>query len=66
MDQSRVPYFGSWKVTAAPERAGGPVSRRMLAPIMIAFGVSLTIAWVAFLGYELVSLVPPLLSSVIG
>ena len=67
MDQSRVPHFGSWKAIAAPARGAGPVSRRMLAPIMIAFGLSLTIAWVVFLGYELVSLiVPPLLLSVIG
>ena len=37
--------------------AAGSLSRQILAPVFIAIGISLTIAWVGLLGYGLAALV---------
>ncbi len=37
--------------------AAGSLSRQILAPILIVLGISLTIAWVGLIGYELAALV---------
>jgi len=58
MDHARLSNDRKVIAVAAINR---PQGRRTLAPIVFAFGLSLTVVWVVFLGYELLSLIIPLL-----
>src|SRR5215471_6459604 len=67
MNPNQFSKLRTLKVSVLSSRAPARLGRRILAPTMIAVGMSLTIAWVAFLGYKLISTVaPPLLFSIIG
>lgn len=67
MNPNQISKLRTLKVSVLSPRAPEQIGRRILAPTMIAVGVSLTIVWVAFLGYKLLSTVaPPLLFSIFG
>jgi hypothetical protein len=57
MDQNQSLRLRTFESRGALTQAAGALSRRIVAPMMVAFGLSLTIVWVVFLGYWLVSLV---------
>ena len=67
MNPNQFSKLRTLKVSVLSSRAPAQLGRRVFAPAMIAVGMSLTIAWVAFLGYKLISTVgSPLLFSIIG
>ncbi len=57
MDQDQSLRIKTFDSPVSFMHAAGTLSRRIVAPMMVAAGLSLTIVWIAFLGYGLVSLV---------
>ena len=67
MNPNQFSKLRALKVSVLSSRTAEQLGRGILAPAMIAVGMSLTIAWVAFLGYKLISTIaPPLLYSIVG
>jgi hypothetical protein len=57
MDQTQFSQAKPSEASAALDCAKAPpLSRRILAPMMVGFGLCLTLAWIALLGYKLFSL----------
>lgn len=57
MNQSQVSQLGSSRASAIPARGAYSLTRSILAAIMIALGLSLTVAWISLLVYEIALLV---------
>jgi len=57
MNQNQSLRIKTFESRVAFMHAAGTLSRQIAARMMVAIGLSLTIVWIAFLGYGLVSLV---------